>query len=120
MLLRSLIGAQILVDKKSPPVTVTVTVTASVILHIAIIKIFYVCDAPHTAILIMIESQLQVFQRFPSSKRVLKTVESCFAAFNYHENGSTCKCGSASVILHIGIIRNQGGTFCAVRLRLLP
>jgi hypothetical protein len=31
-----------------------------------------------TAILILIECQFQVFQRFPSSKLVLKTVESCF------------------------------------------
>jgi hypothetical protein len=41
-----------------------------------------------TAILIIIEGQLQVFQRFSSSKLVLKAVESCFVALNYYENGS--------------------------------
>jgi hypothetical protein len=39
-----------------------------------------------TAILILIEGQLQVFQRFSSSKLVLKTVKSCFVALNYCEN----------------------------------
>ncbi len=33
--------------------------------------------------------QFQVFQRFSSSKLVLKTVESCFVALNYYGNGST-------------------------------
>jgi hypothetical protein len=42
-----------------------------------------------TAILIIIEGQFQLFQRFSSSKLVLKTVASCFAALNYYENGST-------------------------------
>ncbi len=41
-----------------------------------------------TAILIIIEGQLQDFQRFSSSKPVLKTVESCFMALIYYENGS--------------------------------
>jgi hypothetical protein len=36
----------------------------------------------------IIEGQFQAFQRFSSSKLVLKTVESCFAAPNYYENGS--------------------------------
>ncbi len=43
----------------------------------------------HTAILIIIEGQFQAFQRVSSSKLVLKTVESCFVALNYYENGST-------------------------------
>ncbi len=43
----------------------------------------------HTAILIIIESQFQAFQRFSSSKLVLKTVDSRFAALNYYGNGST-------------------------------
>jgi hypothetical protein len=42
-----------------------------------------------TAILIIMEGQFQAFQRFASSKLVLKTVESCFAALNYYENGSS-------------------------------
>jgi hypothetical protein len=42
-----------------------------------------------TAILIIIKGQFQVFQRFSSSKLVLETVESCFVALNYYENGST-------------------------------
>ncbi len=42
----------------------------------------------HTAILIIIDVQFQVFQRFSRSKLVLKTVESCFVALNYYENGS--------------------------------
>ena len=41
-----------------------------------------------TAILRIIGGRFQVFQRFPSSKLVLKTVESCFVALNYHGNGS--------------------------------
>ncbi len=45
----------------------------------------------HSAILIIIERQLQDFQRFSSSKLVLKTIESRFAALNYYENGS-CGC----------------------------
>ncbi len=43
-----------------------------------------------TAIPIIIEGQFQVFQRFSCSKLVLKTVESCFVAFNYYGNGSMC------------------------------
>ncbi len=41
----------------------------------------------HTAILTITEGQFQVFQRFTSSKLVLQTVESCFAALKYYENG---------------------------------
>jgi hypothetical protein len=56
-------------------------------------QVFRTCIADHemwaTAILIIIEGQLQVFQRFSSSKLVLKTVESCFMALNYCGNGST-------------------------------
>jgi hypothetical protein len=47
-----------------------------------------------TAILIIIEGQLQVFQRFSSSKLVLKTVESCFMALNHYGNGSKTWCQS--------------------------
>jgi hypothetical protein len=43
---------------------------------------------PCTAIPIIIEGQFQAFQRFSSSKLVLKTVESCFVALNYYGNGS--------------------------------
>jgi hypothetical protein len=42
----------------------------------------------HTAILMIMEGQFQAFQWFSSSKLLLKTVESCFAAFNCYENGS--------------------------------
>jgi hypothetical protein len=42
-----------------------------------------------TAIPIIIEGLFQVFQRFPSSKLVLKTVESCFVALIHYWNGST-------------------------------
>jgi hypothetical protein len=41
-----------------------------------------------TAILKIIEGQFKIFQRFPSSKLVLKAVENCFVALNQHENGS--------------------------------
>jgi hypothetical protein len=41
-----------------------------------------------TAIPIIIEGRFQVFQRFSSSKLVLKTVESCFMALNCYGNGS--------------------------------
>ncbi len=41
-----------------------------------------------TAILIIIEGQFQTFQRYSSSKLVLKTVKSCFVALNYCGNGS--------------------------------
>jgi hypothetical protein len=44
-----------------------------------------------TAILIIIEGQLQDFQRFSYRKLLLKAVASCFAALNYYENGSICK-----------------------------
>jgi hypothetical protein len=44
-----------------------------------------------TAILIVIEGQFHAFQRFSSSKLVLKTVESRLAALNYYENGSNYK-----------------------------
>ncbi len=44
----------------------------------------------HTAMPIIIEGRFQVFQRFSSSKLVLKTVESCFVTLNYYGNGSTC------------------------------
>ncbi len=39
------------------------------------------------AILIIIEGQLHVFQRFSISKLVLKTIESCFVALNNCGNG---------------------------------
>jgi hypothetical protein len=42
----------------------------------------------HTAILIIIEGQFQVFQRFSSSKLVLKTVGSRCMALNYYGNVS--------------------------------
>jgi hypothetical protein len=41
-----------------------------------------------TAILIIIEGQLYVFQRFSSSELVLKSVENRFMTLNYYENGS--------------------------------
>ena len=75
-------------------VCVYYTLTIYIYIYIYIYK--YVCWVKskvaiinvHTAILIIIESQFQVFQRFSSGKLVLKTVESCFVALNYHENGS--------------------------------
>jgi hypothetical protein len=39
-------------------------------------------------ILTIFECQFQVFQRFSSSKLVLKTVESCFATLKYYGNGN--------------------------------
>ncbi len=41
-----------------------------------------------TVILLTIEGQFSGFRRFSSSKLVLKTVESCFVALDYCENGS--------------------------------
>jgi hypothetical protein len=49
----------------------------------------YTIQGCTTAILIIIEGQLQVFQRFSSSKLVLKTGEGCFMALNHYGNGST-------------------------------
>ena len=46
-------------------------------------------SASSTALPIITEDRFQVFQRNPSSKLVLKAVESRFAALNYYENGST-------------------------------
>ena len=42
-----------------------------------------------TTILVVIEGQFQVSQRFSSSKLVPKAVESCFVTPDYYENGST-------------------------------
>jgi hypothetical protein len=49
----------------------------------------------YTAILVIIEVQFQVSQRFSSSKLVLKIVESCFVSLNDYENGNKTKpeCG---------------------------
>jgi hypothetical protein len=53
-----------------------------------------------TAIPIIIEGRFQVFQRFSTSKLVLKAVESCFVALNYYGNGSSVSLGvSMSVLL---------------------
>jgi hypothetical protein len=49
----------------------------------------YIEHVNATAILIIIEGLLQVFQRFSSSKLVLKTVERCFVSLKYYENGSS-------------------------------
>ncbi len=57
--------------------------------HIHIHKQTHVQLQCLTAIPIIIEGRFQVFQWFSSSKLVLKTVESCFMAFNYYGNGST-------------------------------
>ncbi len=54
------------------------------------VAIAYCVYVVRTAIPIIIEGQFQVFQRFSSSKLVLKAVESCFAALNYYGNGSMC------------------------------
>ena len=45
-------------------------------------------DTEATAILIMIEGQFQVFQRFSSSKLLLTTVKRHFVTLTYYENGS--------------------------------
>ncbi len=59
----------------------------------------------YTAIPIIIEGRFQVFQRFSSSKLVLKTVESCFTALNYCGNGSMymyiCLCTDLYAYLRI-------------------
>ncbi len=48
------------------------------------------CTSPTgTAIPIIIEGQFQAFQRFSSSKRVLKTVENRSTALNYYGVGSS-------------------------------
>jgi hypothetical protein len=52
-------------------------------------------SSANTAILIIIEGQLQAFQRFPSSKLVLQTVGSRFVTLNYYENGSKTTCTHA-------------------------
>jgi hypothetical protein len=70
----------------------------SMYIHVCIV-FYHSFDVPaRTAILIIIEGQFQAFQGFSSSKPVLKTVESRFAALNYDENGSTC-----SVNAHVQI-----------------
>jgi hypothetical protein len=53
------------------------------------VRVAVVVCAIYTAILITIEGQFRIFQRFSSSKLVLKTVESCFDALDYYENGSS-------------------------------
>jgi hypothetical protein len=55
---------------------------------------------------ITIEGQFQVFQRVSSSKVVLKTVESCFLALKYYEDGSMYdhKLKHYYYILYIGIM----------------
>ncbi len=53
-----------------------------------VLKLLQAVGVEYTAIPIIIEGQFQAFQRFSSSKLVLKTVESCFAALNYYGNGS--------------------------------
>jgi hypothetical protein len=70
-----------------------------------------------TAILIIFEGQFQVFQRFSSSKLVLKTVKNCFVALKCYENGSikypcmqtlkfthTCRCTHTNSVHKIYII----------------
>jgi hypothetical protein len=51
-----------------------------------------------TAISIIIDGRFQVFQRFSSSKLVLKTVESCFVALNCYGDGSNGKPTAAQEI----------------------
>ncbi len=41
-----------------------------------------------TVILIIIQGQFEIFQRFSSGKLVLATIDSCFVAPNYYGNGS--------------------------------
>jgi hypothetical protein len=60
-----------------------------------------------TAIPIIIEGRFQVFQRFSSSKLVLKTVESCFAALNYYGNGSTRRTGRLVVCISMFCIEDK-------------
>jgi hypothetical protein len=56
-----------------------------------------------TAILIIIKVRFHVLERFSSSKLVRKTVESCFVALNYYENGSTIiqKCEEESIVANM-------------------
>ncbi len=49
--------------------------------------LYYGIDLYPNAILIIIEGQFQILQRFSSSKLILKSVKSRFAALNYYENG---------------------------------
>jgi hypothetical protein len=65
--------------------------------HAVLYLYFYACRHA-TAVLIIIEGHFQIFQRFSSSKLVLKTVKSCFAALNCYENGSS---GEAVPILRV-------------------
>ncbi len=57
----------------------------------------------HTTLLIIIEGQFEVFQRFPSSKLVLKTFKSYFMALDYYMNGSTNVC--SLILAHIHYTR---------------
>ena len=43
----------------------------------------------HTTLIIIFDSQFQLFERFSSSRSLLKTVESCFETLNYAANWST-------------------------------
>jgi hypothetical protein len=52
-----------------------------------------------TAIPIIFEGWFQVFQRFFSSKLVLKTVKSRFVALIYYENGSATKFSNSILAL---------------------
>ncbi len=57
-----------------------------------------------TAILKIIEGLFQVFQGFFSSKLVLKAVESCFVALNYHESGSSLSHSPTENTPHVSMV----------------
>jgi hypothetical protein len=59
---------------------------ARLILHVVYNRTLVLSES--TAILIKIEGRFHAFQRFSSSKLVLKAVESCFMALTYYGNDS--------------------------------
>jgi hypothetical protein len=72
------------------------------------------CEArmAHTAILVIIEGHFQVFQRFSSSKLVLKTVKSRFATLSYYENGSM---GMTLVNLYVLFLEPESAIFMFIK-----
>jgi hypothetical protein len=63
-----------------------------------------------SAILMLIEGRLQAFQRLSSSKLVLKTVQNCFTALHYYENGSPAVC----TIISLNQLSFFYGFFCFI------
>jgi hypothetical protein len=83
--------------------------------HVGMYTFMYVCahilfETVPTAILIIIGGLFQIFQRFSTSKLVLKTVKSRVAALNYYANGSIrrissnlCVCACMYVCVYVSM-----------------